>query len=116
MLDAGLGSLGRIAEKESSAGAQMMVANPQVEKNREGEFCVTVREGGSQLSHIVTVSEDYHGELTGGKVSAEELVRQSFKFLLEREPKESILGRFDLRVIARYFPEYPRVIKKRLGG
>ncbi len=93
-----------------------MVTNLQVEKNKEGEFRVTVREGGSQSSHVVTVSGDYHGELTGGKVLAEELVRQSSKFLREREPKESILGRFDLRVIARYFPEYPRVIKKRLGG
>jgi hypothetical protein len=34
--------------------------------------------------------------------------------LLEREPKESILNRFDLSVISRYFPEYEREIKKRL--
>jgi hypothetical protein len=35
-------------------------------------------------------------------------------FLLEREPKESILGQFDLPVIGRYFPEYERDIRKRL--
>jgi hypothetical protein len=34
--------------------------------------------------------------------------------LLEREPKESILTRFDLSVIGRYFPEYEREIKRRL--
>jgi hypothetical protein len=41
-------------------------------------------------------------------------VRRSFEFLLEREPKESILTRLDLSVISRYFPEYEREIKGRL--
>ena len=41
-------------------------------------------------------------------------MRRSFEFLLEREPKESILARFDLSVIARYFPEYDREIARRL--
>jgi len=27
-------------------------------------------------------------------------------FLLDREPKESILGAFDISVIRRYFPEF----------
>ena len=44
----------------------------------------------------------------------EELIRKSFEFLLEHEPKESILSRFDLTVISRYFPEYEGEIKKRL--
>ena len=35
--------------------------------------------------------------------------------LLEREPKESILARFDLPVIERYFPEYPHEIRRRLA-
>jgi hypothetical protein len=38
--------------------------------------------------------------------SAEELVRDSFGFLLERESKASILKEFDLAVIKRYFPNY----------
>ena len=37
-------------------------------------------------------------------------VERCFAFLLEREPKESILRRFDVSVIARYFPEFERVI------
>jgi hypothetical protein len=41
-------------------------------------------------------------------------VEESFRFLLEREPKESILRRFNLTVISRYFPEYEREIKGRL--
>ena len=42
----------------------------------------------------------------------EDLVRRSFVFLLAREPKESILGRFDLPLIGRYFPEYEREIRR----
>jgi len=42
-------------------------------------------------------------------------VRRSFEFLLERESKDSILARFDLSVISRYFPEYEREIKRRLS-
>jgi hypothetical protein len=38
--------------------------------------------------------------------SAEELVGDGFAFLLDREPKESILREFDLSVIKRYFPDY----------
>ena len=35
-------------------------------------------------------------------------------FLLEREPKESILRSFDLTVISRYFAEYEREMTGRL--
>jgi hypothetical protein len=37
-------------------------------------------------------------------------VEASFWFLLEREPKESILRRFDLAVIEQYFPDYAAAI------
>ena len=60
--------------------------------------------------HTVTVAAAYAEKLTAGCISVEELVRRSFNFLLEREPNTSILRRFDLSVIARYFPEYERVI------
>jgi hypothetical protein len=46
----------------------------------------------------------------------ERLVEASFEFLLEREPKDAILSRFDLPVIERYFPEYARTIRERLSG
>jgi hypothetical protein len=40
-------------------------------------------------------------------------VRVSFGFLLEREPKESILPTFDLTVIGRYFSDFEREITHR---
>ena len=88
----------------------------EVERIREGEFRVVVREGAGETSHVVSLEDHYCRKLTGGKSEAEELVRKSFEFLLEREPKESILRQFSLPVIGRYFPEYEREIKKRLGG
>ncbi len=76
-----------------------------VERRAPDSFYVTVNDGPSQSSHIVTVSQDYYNKLTTGKISAEELVRRSFEFRLEREPKESIHREFDLREIGHYFPD-----------
>ena len=69
-------------------------------------YRVTVTEAGSSTTHEVTVSAADLNQHGAGE-SAEDLVAASFRFLLDREPKESILRRFDLSVIARYFPEYP---------
>jgi hypothetical protein len=44
----------------------------------------------------------------------ERLVRETFAFLLEREHARSILPRFALTVVTRYFPEYPAKIRRRL--
>jgi hypothetical protein len=91
-----------------------VAAKIQVEKVREEEYAVTVEDGGGRTTHQVILSAAYHQKLAGGTVAAEELVRRSFEFLLEREPKESILTRFELSVIGRYFPEYEREIRRRL--
>ncbi|MFQ5870478.1 MAG: hypothetical protein ACE5JC_11300 [Candidatus Zixiibacteriota bacterium] len=78
------------------------------------EFQVTVKEGKGESHHRVTLRKADYQRLVAGKVSPEDLVTESFRFLLEREPKESILSSFDLMVIGRYFPEYRREIVKRL--
>ena len=44
------------------------------------------------------------------------LVDASFRFLLANEPKESILGHFELSDIERYFPSYANAIAARLDG
>ncbi len=84
----------------------------EVKKKNEEEFLVTVEEGGSRSEHTVTLDDDYHHHLTGGRITKEELIKKSFEFLLRRESKESILSRFHLKVINRYFPEYEKEIKK----
>jgi hypothetical protein len=78
------------------------------------EFQVTVIEGRRQTSHRVTMSKATYDQLTGGTVSPEECVKQSFEFLLQREPKESILRQFDLTKISYYFPDFEQAFQQRL--
>jgi hypothetical protein len=91
-----------------------MSAKIEVEKFDASHFRVRVIEGGSESNHQITLDPKDYARLAGGAVEPQELVRKSFEFLLEREPKESILTRFNLSVISRYFPEYEQEIKKRL--
>jgi hypothetical protein len=78
------------------------------------ECAVTVHEGGSSTEHRVGVALADLADLAPGSFEPDDLVRASFAFLLEREPKESILGSFDLPLIGRYFPEYRRTIRDRM--
>ena len=71
---------------------------------------VLVSEGNSTTEHRVELSRDYHVKLTQGCATPEQLAEASFRFLLERESKESILRSFEMPVIAHYFPEYEQQI------
>ena len=73
---------------------------------------MTVTEGGSSTTHVVSVSAADLARLAPGARSPEDLVTRSFEFLLAREPRESIIARFDVTVIGRYFPEYERTIRQ----
>jgi hypothetical protein len=72
------------------------------------EFHVKVTDSRGGTSHTVTMSESTFQDLTAGKVSPEECIEAAFRFLLDREPKESILSRFDITVISTYFPSFKR--------
>jgi hypothetical protein len=91
-----------------------MAVKIEVQPAGENQFRVRLTEGKSETGHVVTVTPEDYRRLTGGKVDPSELVRRSFEFLLENEPKESILQKFDLSVIGRYFPEYVTAITRRL--
>lgn len=80
-----------------------------VKKKNQDEFTVRVEE----KEYLVNLDDAYWQDLTGGKIDKDELIRRSFEFLLEREPKESILPRFHLKVISHYFPEYEDVIRQK---
>jgi len=76
---------------------------------------VTIADGSGTSAHDVTVALADVRRFAAGTEAAqiERLIRDTFDFLLEREPKESILRQFDLSVVERYFPEYPRIIRDR---
>ena len=69
------------------------------------KFEITVK--ANQITkHVVNVTDEMLFNLTKNKISKEELLNFSFNFLLEREPNTSILSKFDIIVISKYFHEY----------
>jgi hypothetical protein len=96
-----------------------MTWNIDIRRIGEGdplEFEVVVREGGSETTHRVSMARETHQRLTAGKHTPERCLHAAIRFLLDREPKESILERFDVRIIGRYFPEFERELPRYLVG
>ena len=79
------------------------------------EFLVAVSDGGHGTTHEVRVPEELGEGISLAGEDLERVVRASFDFLLEREPASSILSRFCLSEIARYFADYPRELARRLA-
>lgn len=80
-----------------------------------GRFGVLVTEAGDVgTSHVVTVPDELLDRL-GVEAEADEVVRESFAFLLDREPATSILKEFELPVISEYFGDYVDELRRRLG-
>ena len=79
------------------------------------EFEVIVRQRRGETRHRVTMSRETYNQLTDGKHTPERCLEAAFQFLLDREPKESILRRFDVSVISRYFPEFQRELPNYLS-
>ena len=84
---------------------------------REGGWRCTVIVGddADATEHIVEVDRPTLDDLAPG-ATPDELVRESFVYLLEREPRSSIMRSFELPIIARFFGEYPDEISRRLRG
>ena len=80
------------------------MATIRVTQIRDGVYDVVVDDGRGTTAHEVTV---WPSDLAryAPDATPEALVEASFAFLLEREPKEAILRRFELPVIEQYFPE-----------
>ena len=78
------------------------------------EYRVRVEDETGSSEHRVTATREQLERL-GGAESPEALLEESFRFLLEREPRTAILSRFELPVISSYFPEYEKEIRRRTG-
>lgn len=79
------------------------------------EFGVEVTDGQETTSHRVIVPPSLLDDWGLEDTDSEAVVRESFAFLLEREPASSILPEFSLAIIPRYFPEYHAELPDRLG-
>jgi hypothetical protein len=84
----------------------------------DGGWVCDVRVGtdAGATRHRVEVRRNDLDRLTAGEESPSRLVEASFGFLLEREPRTSILRNFALTAIGDYFPEYGDEIRRRLGS
>ena len=82
-----------------------------INKISENEFSVTVSLE-TTSKHMVLIDDKTHLQLNNGRISKENLLKISFKFLLERESNSEILTSFELMVIQNYFPEYVDFVDK----
>ncbi|MFZ2110133.1 MAG: hypothetical protein WAV18_32970 [Roseiarcus sp.] len=70
-------------------------------------FDVVVREDDEETRHRVTLAAAHFARLAPGE-APERCIEAAFRFLLDREPAQAILRRFDVEIIAKYFPEFER--------
>lgn len=88
----------------------------EVAQLASGVYAVRVTAGDTATDHRVSVPISVLEELGVADADPEAVIRESFAFLLEREPATSILREFRLDAIARYFPEYTEELPRRLRG
>jgi hypothetical protein len=80
-----------------------------------GWLCrVTVGDDPAATQHEVGVTAAALARFAPDADEPTRVVTESFRFMLEREPRGSILRQFELPLIERYFPEYPSEIGRRL--
>ena len=81
----------------------------EIERTGAGDiltFQVIVCDDAGETRHEVTISREDCEHLAAARHTPEQCIDAAFRFLLDREPKEAILRRFDVMVIARYFSEF----------
>ena len=81
-------------------------------------FDVIVRDLRGESLHRVTI-EANEAERWAKLGTPSSCVEAVMLFLLDREPKESIMSTFDIRVVRRYFPEFDEAFPRylvRIGG
>ena len=98
----------RTSAKQTSDGGYI-IAGPikKIIKTETGwHFKVSLVENNETLEFDVDLDKQYYKQLTSKEILPEELIKKSFRFLLEREGKEAILYSFNLKVIQKYFPDF----------
>jgi hypothetical protein len=93
-----------------------MIEVRQTEGSDPLTFDVTIRGADKETRYRVTMSRRDHDRLTHGSCTPERCVEAAFRFLLDREPKEAILSRFDVSVISRYFPDFETELPQYIAG
>jgi hypothetical protein len=69
-------------------------------------FDIVVRDARGESRHRVTIEADEARRWAELGAKPSHCVEAAMRFLIDHEPKESILSAFDISVIRRYFPEF----------
>ena len=87
----------------------------EVSQREDGwTFLVEVGQGDSLIEYFVDVDKDYWTRLTIRRIEPAELVKVTFRFLLEKEQKEVIMKKFNLTDVAGHFPNYENEMRRML--
>lgn len=86
----------------------------RLKENGSFTFRVEVKDLQGNSTHEVTLSRETYDRLTDGKYAPATCVESAFRFLLDREPKESILSSFNVDRIAQFFPDFERAVPQYL--
>lgn len=82
--------------------------------NDSWTFLVELGQGEGLIEYWVDIDREYWTRLTNRRVEPEELVLETFKFLLDKKPKELLLRKFNISDVASNFPMFESYIKKSL--
>ena len=82
-----------------------------IKKLSDDVFEVTIAKT-STTTHTVKVTDQSLRDLSDNIVTKTQLLKFSFRFLLEREPNTTILSSFDINVISKYFSNYKDEVRR----
>ncbi|MCF7835897.1 MAG: hypothetical protein K9M15_02130 [Candidatus Marinimicrobia bacterium] len=91
----------------------MIALQIRQEKKDDTSWTFLVEYDGGEYRLVVDV--DYWKKLTKEKMTPIELAKNSFDFLLTKEPKEMILPKFHLSEISQFFPDYEIKISDKIN-
>jgi len=75
-------------------------------------FVVELGRGDGMIEYMVDVDRAFWTRLTNRRIEPSELVLHTFKYLLEKEPKELILRRFNISDVSGHFPGFEDQLKR----
>jgi hypothetical protein len=81
-----------------------------------GWYGVQVTEGHGTTSHRVKLPEDFALDAGVAGAAPETIVKESFNFLLEKEPATAISREFELAEIGRTFDDYYDQLRDRVAA
>ncbi len=86
----------------------------ETERGTHWAYDVTVYADGRAHRYDVTMSFQDYDLWCRGRTAPSRVVEAAFEYLLDREPPDTILARFDLSTIRRYFPTVDKELPGRI--